>query len=191
MLWSNWCGGELPKLDVLVVLPDGGEPILTEPEPIQPAEPASTPRCDAPGVPSGLGVFAFAPAEIPTSPPEPQPAGVDLGVPPKAAAGEVLTFTVTLTNLGDLAAMLDPCPTYWEDLIVDGRALKLPGDRQYFLNCLAIGPAIAPGDSVVLEMRYLVPMDVRPGLVDLIWSIDGPFDSSTAFAKAPLEITAP
>lgn len=59
--WSNWCGGGLSSLEMLVVLPDGSGPIVTAPEPIGSTGPAATPRCDDAAAPSALGAFAFAP----------------------------------------------------------------------------------------------------------------------------------
>jgi hypothetical protein len=69
-------------------------------------------------------------------------------VPSSVTAGGDLAFLVTLTNRGTVPAVLNPCPTYTEDLIVYGRALKPPAPHQFLLNCAAIGPALAPGASV-------------------------------------------
>ncbi len=110
-------------------------------------------------------------------------------VPSTATAGEDLTFTVALTNLGDWPAAFDPCPTYSEDLIVTGARLKPPADRHYALNCGAMPPALAPGATIVLEMRYPVPSRVPPGPTELLWSMDpgGPFDTG-AFGRVPIKV---
>jgi hypothetical protein len=72
-----------------------------------------------------------------------------ISAPPTATPGETLAFTVALTNLGDRAAPLDPCPTCTEDLIVDGRGLKFPAVWDHrLLNCPMIGPETAPGESL-------------------------------------------
>ena len=61
VLWSNWCGGGLPTLTMLAVLPDGSGPLLMSPEGIEGTGPVTVPRCDNPAAPSSLGIFAFAP----------------------------------------------------------------------------------------------------------------------------------
>jgi hypothetical protein len=193
LLWSNWCEAGLPNLDVFVVLPDGGRPVLASPESIQGAGLAETPGCNDPIAGSTLGVFPFELSENPASPPEPQPARVLLTAPKQVLPGSTITYFVRLTNLGEVAASLDPCPIYDETLIVDGRALKPPAERRYLLNCSAIGPQIAPGAGVVLEMLYPVPADVTPGSVQLVWGMEpgGPFEAGSATGRAAIDVMAP
>jgi hypothetical protein len=58
--WSNWCGAQLGKIDVLVTLPDGSGPVQASD--LGPGQVAGlAPRCDAPDAGSTLGVFPFAP----------------------------------------------------------------------------------------------------------------------------------
>ena len=118
---------------------------------------------------------------------------VVLSVPPTATAGGDLAFTATLTNLGTNPAVLSPCPTYTEDLIVAGAALKPPAPQQFLLNCAAIGPALAPGASVTLQMHYTVPAALPPGPVELVWGLDpgGPFDAGTAVQRASITVVGP
>jgi Protein of unknown function (DUF4232) len=60
MLWQNWCGGPLTKIDVIVTLPDGSGPVLASY--VGPGgQDGETPRCDAPDAASSLGVFPFEP----------------------------------------------------------------------------------------------------------------------------------
>jgi len=86
--------------------------------------------------------------------------------------------------------VLSPCPTYTEDLIVDGRALKPPAPQQFLLNCAALGNALAPGASVTLQMHYAVPASIPPGPVEVVWGMDpgGPFDASTAVQRASITV---
>ena len=183
--WTNWCIPMIPVVTALLVsLPAGGNPIVATPTSPGPGL-GGTPRCDVPTAGSTFTAYAFVPVQPQEPTVEPQPAAVTLSLPPTAASGSDLAFTVTLTNRGGQPASLDPCPTYTEDLIVGGRALKPPAPPQFLLNCTAIGSALAPGASVTLGMHYSVPATVTPGPVDLVWSMDpgGPFDASTAIAR--------
>lgn len=196
LTWMNWCGANQPVTSVSLTLPDGQGPIEAEPGgasgPIGPGI-SGLPRCDAPGTVSSLGASAFQPGEPANPIPEPQPAVVTLSLPPTAAPGETLKFTVRLTNGSSQSVSLSPCPTYTEDLIVDNQALKLLGEQRHLLNCSAIGNELAPGEVLALEMEYVIPANIAPGPVDLIWSMDpgGPFDSNTALARMAITIASP
>jgi len=190
VFWTNWCGQDLVPTSVTVTLPDGGGTVVAVAGSSTPGPGmGGTPRCDAPGSPSSLTVTAFE--YQPPEPPlvEPQPVSTTITAPPTATIGQDVTFTVALTNLGDKPAVFDPCPTYSEDLIVAGLRLKPPADHEYALNCSAIESALAPGATIVLEMRYPIPSTVPPGSAELLWSMDpgGPFDTG-AFGRAPIDI---
>jgi len=152
-----------------------------------------TPRCDQASSGSTFTAYAFVPVPPPTPVYEPQVASVSLSVPPTATTGGDLAFTVTLTNMGTVPAVLTPCPTYTEDFIVDARALKPPAPQQFLLNCAAIGPALAPGTSISLLMHYTVPAVLPPGPVEFVWGLDpgGPFDAGTAVHRASITMTGP
>jgi Protein of unknown function (DUF4232) len=199
--WTNWCPEMRPAVSaVLVTLPSGGSPIVAGPTSPGPGY-FGTPRCDQPSSGSTVTAYAFVPVPPPTPEYEPQAASVVLSVPPTATAGGDLAFTVTLANRGTNPAVLSPCPTYTEDLIVYGSALKPPASQQFLLNCAAIGPALAPGASVTLQMHYAVPAALpaalpvyaQAGPVELVWGLDpgGPFDASTAVRRASISIVAP
>jgi Protein of unknown function (DUF4232) len=193
LLWTNWCPEMRPAVSaVLVTLPSGGSPIVASPTSPGPGY-FGTPRCDQPSSGSTFTAFAFVPVPPPTPVYEPQAASVSLSVPSTATAGRDLGFAVTITNRGAAPAVFSPCPTYTEDLIVDGRALKPPASQQFLLNCAAIGPALAPGASVTLQMHYIVPASIPPGPVELVWGMDpgGPFDASTAVQRAPVTAVGP
>jgi hypothetical protein len=193
IVWDNWCGANGPAVTaVLLTLPGGGQPIRAGA-----TSPGSgftgSPRCDAPSKSSTVSAWAFAAIPPDQAASEQSLATVSLSTPPTATIGQPLDFTVTLTNTGTLPASLEPCPTYTEDLVVGGRALKPPAAQDYRLNCAAIGPQIAPRASVVLAMRYAIPPDVGPGVVELGWSMDpgGPFDSLSTSAHATLTLEVP
>jgi hypothetical protein len=203
LLWTNWCSTMLPDVTVtalLLTLPDGGSPIVAGPTSPGPGF-FGTPRCDAPSSGSTFSAYAFVPVPPPTPVSEPQATSVVLSVPPTATAGGDLAFTVTLTNRGAAPAVLSPCPTYTEDLIVYGGALKPPASQQFLLNCAAIGPALAPGSSVTLQMHYAVPAALPAALpvyapagpVELVWGLDpgGPLDASTAVQRASITVVGP
>lgn len=184
LFWDNWCGPTSDTITLQVTLPDGGGVLRLS------LGNSVYPRCNAPNAGSSLSVSRFA---LPQPPPPNQTVvtgHVTIAAPPTGTPGEVLTFAVTLTNLGATAAPLDPCPTYSETLVVNGAALKPPAYRDYVLNCAALGPSIAPGASVVLQMRYPIPSDVAPGQVELLWSVDpgGPFDNNSVVTRVPLTI---
>ena len=189
LFWTNWCPEMIPAVSaVLVTLPTGGSPIVAGPA--SPGLYFGTPRCDQPMMGSTFTAYAFVP--VPPQEPvyEPQAASVLLSVPATATAGGDLAFTVTITNRGTAPALLSPCPTYTEDLIVAGAALKPPAPQQFLLNCAAIGSALAPGATVTLQMHYAVPTSIRPGPVELVWGMDpgGPLDAGTAVQRASLII---
>jgi hypothetical protein len=191
--WSNWCGVAAPAVTALIVtLAPGGAPVVAGQLSIGPGL-EGVPRCDAPSAASTFTAYAFTPVAPEQPEPSPQPASAVLSAPPSAAAGADLVYYVVLTNRGAHAAPLDPCPTYSENLVVGGVALKLPTVALLLLNCAAIGPSLAPGASVTLEMHLLVPANAAPGPAVLHWDMDpgGPLDTSSASPEAALMIVAP
>ncbi len=191
--WSNWCGAAKPAVTSLAVtLPSGGAPVTagaTSPGPGI----GGVPRCDAPSAASTFTAYAFTPVASEVTAPSPQPAAAVLSVPSAATAGTDLVYYVTLTNLGAQPAALDPCPTYSENLVAGGVAVKLPAAVFLLLNCAAIGPALALGASVTLEVRLAIPADAASGPATLHWDMDpgGPLDTSSASAQATLTIVGP
>ena len=190
--WSNWCGTAPVVTSFLVTLPSGGAPIDAGPTSPGPGI-GGVPRCDVPSAASTFTAYAFTPVapEQPSS--APQPASAVLSVPSSAAAGADLVYYVTLENLGAQAAPLDPCPTYSEDLVAGGVALKLPAAAFLLLNCAVIGPGLEPGSFVQLEMRLAIPANAVPGPAILHWDLDpgGTLDTSSASPQATITIVAP
>lgn len=183
LLFSNWCQKAIPA-SLLVTLPSGGSPIVVYG--------LGTPRCDNPMAGSFLGAWAFYPVPPPIPEYEPQAAAVSLDVPASVRLGGDLAFLVTLTNRGAKPAVLTPCPSYTEQLAVNGSALRLPvaAPQQFLLNCDAIGGALAPGASVTLQMHYALPPALPPGHVELTWGMDpgGPFDDLSTIRDASLDV---
>ena len=188
--WTNWCGQDLVPTAAEITLPDGKGPVVA----VSGATATGPgiggkPRCDAPRSPSSLTVMAFE-----YQPPEPplieaQPAVASITAPPTATLGQDVTFMVALTNVGTRPAVFDPCPTYTEDLLVAGSRLKPPADHSFALNCSAMEHELAPGATIVLEMRYPIPSQLPAGSAELLWSLDpgGPFDTG-AFGRVAIDI---
>lgn len=194
LFWQNWCGGRgLVPTTLLVTLPDkGGVIVATQDPSTVRLGLGGKPRCDAPNSPSTLNALAFE--YLPPEPPQPSPgqqASTTITGPPTAMAGQDVIFTVAITNLSPKAAILDPCPTYTENIKVAGLHLKPPADRSYAVNCAAIGHEVAPGATIVLEMHYPIPATAAPGPAELVWAMDpgGPFDAG-AFGRIPVVIVS-
>ena len=88
------------------------------------------------------------------------PLVVRLQAPARARAGQVLTFTVVITNPTRAAIRLSPCPSY----LVGISSARLAA---YRLNCAA--PVIAAHQSRVYDMRYAVPAGTQAGLAKIGW----------------------
>jgi hypothetical protein len=117
-----------------------------------------------------VGAFQAAAPSADTTP-APYPFSYRVDVPASVRAGDNLSYTVTITNIGQTpAAFSDPCPTYHEDLYpIDAQAGPLPGKHLYFLNCQPIR-RIAAGASVTFAMILEVPAMAIPGKYTLIWA---------------------
>ncbi len=191
--WSNWCGAAKPLVTSLAVtLPSVGAPLTAGAASPGPGI-GGVPRCDVPSAASTFTAYAFTPVapEQPSS--APQPASAVLSVPSSATAGADLVYYVTLKNLGTQTAPLDPCPTYSEDLVVGGVALKMPAAAIQLLNSDDIVHAQEPGSIEQLEMHLAIPANAVPGPAILHWDLDpgGTLDTSSASPQATLTIVAP
>lgn len=96
--------------------------------------------------------------------------GVAVSLPPSVQPGDVLDYTVTLTNHDpydkpyNLAVM---CPSYTERLILPGSTSVA---ERYLLNCDPAG-VVAGGASRTFEMRLVVPADAPTGLAAVVWQL--------------------
>jgi len=119
-----------------------------------------------------IAVGAFEAAAPPAdTTPAPYPFSYRLDVPASVRAGDILSYTVTITNVGQSpAAFSDPCPSYHEDLFpISAQAWPLPGKHLYLLNCQPV-QHIAAGASVTFAMRLDVPSVAIPGQYTLLWA---------------------
>lgn len=177
LFWSNWCGGDAAKVRgfrLLIILGHGLGRFTV------PGHFALSPRCDAPNAGSRIGVQPF----LPPSPPEPPPPkhlplALDvIRVPPSAAPGERIRYTVTLRNRSGDALEFRKCPSYRQG--IDGFT------ERRVLNCRPVG-RLAPGERVTFAMRLVVPATALPGEVVVLWGLE-PWPPEPG-AKAPLLIT--
>lgn len=113
-----------------------------------------TSRCNKTGV-----------TQIGLTPVEPRPDALSplvirLQTPARGRAGQVLRFTVQITNPTKSAIRLAPCPGYQVG-ISSARAVA------YRLNCSA--PVLRAGQSRVYDMRYAIPAATPAGLAKIGW----------------------
>lgn len=133
-----------------------------------------------------VGAFQAAAPPVDTTP-APYPFSYRLDVPASVRAGDILSYTVTITNVGQSpAAFSDPCPSYHEDLFpTNAQAMPLPGKHLYLLNCQPV-QHIAPGASVTFAMKLDVPSAAVPGTYTLLWT---PLESPNSQGIHPIAIT--
>jgi hypothetical protein len=122
--------------------------------------------CDPPETGISAGPLG-GPAPEPSYAPLPwQHLRPSLAVPPSVRAGEVLRYTVTLTNDNEQDVPLDPCPNVLQALAAGAKGL-------WGLNCGAARPVPARGsETFVMELR--VPDNAPTGPQRLVWSLTGP-----------------
>ena len=196
--WSAfWCRRDDPIVEARV---DYAGATLTTPH----GPWAGGRACDT----SSAGALAAWPlGPVATTAPSPAPPALrpHIDAPASAASGEVLTFTVTLTNHSAHEVRLSPCPYYvaWLSGRVVATSTPPPGfpsgkpwegrrtyagaaKEAYSLNC-ADAPSIAAGASVTFEMRLGVPADAL-GRTELRWSLAGAGEVS---ALATLDVRPP
>lgn len=91
---------------------------------------------------------------------------VALALPARIAAGQVLRFTVTITNPTRTAVRLSRCPSY-------ELGLSVAPAKAYKLNCSA-ARVIGAGQSRTYEMRFAIPADAPAGLAKIGWFLLNP-----------------
>lgn len=136
----------------------------------------------------GVSVSQFgvpADAEPATDPPL-SPLSARINGPATAIAGQVLAYTITLTNPSSTDVPLRPCPAYDEFVGSGSATVWLATVLHYDLNCDTT-PTIPAHSSVTFEMRLALPADQPPGLAKFGWDIQGGGGPSTA---TPLTVTA-
>jgi len=136
----------------------------------------------------GVAVSQFgvpADAEPAVDPPL-SPLTAQISAPPTAAPGQILMYTVTLTNAGSTDVPLSPCPAYDEFVGTGSTKPWVATVLHYYLNCDA-SPTIPAGGSVTFEMRLSIPSDQPGGMAKFGWDIQG---GGGPWANAPLTVTA-
>jgi hypothetical protein len=136
----------------------------------------------------GVSVSQFgvpADAEPAVDPPL-SPLTAQISAPPTAVAGQILAYTITLTNATSADVPLSPCPAYDEfvgssSTTDDWVATVL----HYYLDCDAT-TTIPAGGSVTFAMRLALPADQPAGIAKFGWNVQG---VGGPWANAPLEVT--
>jgi hypothetical protein len=100
-----------------------------------------------------FGVPALQPPPAPDPPASPLVASIN--TPPTARPGEILEYTVTLTNESDTTYPLERCPAYTE-VVGSGTQNWVATVDNYYLNCDTVHE-IAAHHSVTYDMRLAVP----------------------------------
>jgi hypothetical protein len=109
--------------------------------------------------------------------------------PKTVMESSTMRYTVSITNNGDTAYPLRPCPSYQEVLvvIVRGAGLVSPHPTYFFLNCDAV-PAIPAHGTVLFAMEMRVPGAVGPAKFGWILNVPG---SPAAGTMVQVEPTPP
>lgn len=89
-------------------------------------------------------------------------------VPLTAAAGDTVSYAVTLTNPTSTAISLDTCPSYQEG--IKGQPSSV---HTYRLNCGSV-TRIGPHSSVSFAMQLPLPEGLAPGAAVLDWKLNLP-----------------
>ncbi len=176
----EWYDCRWPKPARMAIdLPDGGSRLTIDYAVTAPISPG----CGNAGAPTMfLARGPFTPTGI-VWPPQPNflALAVTLTAPATAKRGSTVTYFVRVANTSDMNYMLDPCPDY---VVYLGETKPL---ARYQLNCAPVGH-IAPGSSVIFDMRLTVPLNMVSGSYQFMWGI---FDGriSSELAKAKIEVT--
>lgn len=92
-----------------------------------------------------------------------------LDVPKASRSGNLLHYTVTLTNPTDHVVSLEPCPTYTQSLYANGASAS----TSFLLNCNANRNQIAPRASVRFSMQLDIPTNFSAANAKLSWTLEG------------------
>jgi hypothetical protein len=84
--------------------------------------------------------------------------------------GQANHFTIDLLNDSGKPIPLDPCPTY--RMYILGPGADQGPDR--LLNCAAIGPELAAGQAVSLDMAFTIPHGEPSGIQEIEWTLVSP-----------------
>jgi hypothetical protein len=128
--------------------------------------------CEHPGEPSTIGVRPFQPPVLPKTKPWTQEVlrAKVLSLtgrpgPLHARRGELLRYSVAISNEGRRTVRFDRCPLIEELLAPAGKP------EAHLLNCADAHP-LSPGAAERFEMRVRVPANAPPGPNGLFWELD-------------------
>lgn len=93
---------------------------------------------------------------------------------PETATGDVLNYSVTLTNHGQQPFKFDDCPTYTQSAAVYEQGTER---SSYTLNCQALTTPIDPGQSASFDMQ--TPLPSAAGTLKVGWFIAAGGPSAT------------
>lgn len=136
----------------------------------------------------GVSVSQFGvPADAePTVDPPLSPLTAQISAPPTVVAGQILMYTVTMTNPRSTEISLSPCPAY-DEFVGSGSDNTWVGTvLHYHLNCDAWS-TIPAGTSVTYAMRLSLPANQPEGMAKFGWDLQGGGGPS---AGAPLTVIA-
>ena len=137
---------------------------------------------------SRFGLPSKQPA-VPATPP-PSPLLAAIASPSTTHPGDVLTYTVTLTNPTETIYRFESCPVYEEYLTTftgengDNTFATL---KDYMLNCRAT-PTIGAHSAVTFQMELTVPSNQPAGNAKFGWEVLG---GSGPWTYAPMTVLAP
>ncbi len=128
--------------------------------------------CVASGKSGGLYVGHFQPEAAPNwaSDVALTPLVASISSPYRVHAGRRLDYLVTLTNPTGTPYHFDGCPTYWQGLSTQTRAIPTL-KRALVLNCTPT-PTIVPHGHRVYRMQLTIPQRTPAGEVRLFWLAD-------------------
>jgi hypothetical protein len=136
----------------------------------------------------GVSVSQFGvPADAePAIDPPLSPLTAQISAPSTVVAGQILDYTVTLTNPLRIDVPLSPCPAYDEFVGSGSTEPWVATVLHYYLNCDA-SPTIPAGGSMTFAMRLALPADQPGGAAKFGWDVQG---GGGPWANAALTVTA-
>lgn len=160
--WSNVCR-HAPAANQMLVVWHGGHLRV-------PFHAAGVPACGDPTTPPGLAVGGFQPDPAPFRQLTPLPLRVTIHTPATIKRGQLLRYTVTVTNYSHRPIRFATCPAYWQGLGTQAaRVAKVT--TALVLNC-ASARHIPPRGHTAYAMRLPIPATAPTGTQALVWAFE-------------------
>jgi hypothetical protein len=109
------------------------------------------------------------------------PLTAQIGAPPTVVAGQILMYTVTLTNPRSTDVSLGPCPAY-DEFVGSGSNNTWIATVRHDAS-----PTIPAGASVTYAMRLSLPANQPEGVAKFGWDVQG---GGGPWANAPMMVAA-